>query len=219
MGKQLSLEHVCFSYEKEEETVFDANIVIGEGDCVFLQGENGSGKSTLLRVMLGILKAEKGTRTCTFLRPSFLTQAANDRKASLDMSVREIVSLGLKSKPFSFMRKSDWALVDEMLRSLDIYEIRNKRLDETSGGQQQKARLAKCLIGSPDFLVLDEPTTGIDEPSRKAIRDALIHYNRCHNAAIVMVSHLSEDALPNSISYVMKAGKLEKKEDADPQSN
>lgn len=188
----VTLQNLCFSYEKDK-VLENISFEIPRGSYIALVGPNGVGKSTLLKLICGLKKPNSGTVQIATDKISYLSQLDVDKSIRYPLNVREIVSLGLRNGPLSFMRHEDWVTVDNWLTMFGLNEFEKRKLSELSGGQQQKARLAKCLISEPDLLLLDEPDTGIDEKSREDIRSILRHLNKEHGMTIILVSHRPEE--------------------------
>lgn len=188
----ISLHNLSFSYENDT-VLKNVSFEIAKGSYIGLVGPNGVGKSTLLKLICGLKRPTSGSISVGTDKISYLSQLDADKSIRYPLNVREIVSLGLQNKPFHFMRSEDWVTVDNWLTMFGLVEFEKRKLSELSGGQQQKARLAKCLISEPDLLLLDEPDTGIDEKSRQEIREILKHLNAEHGMTIVLVSHRPEE--------------------------
>lgn len=205
---KLELNNVSFRYPKEEELLKDLSFTLKENEFIAIEGDNGEGKTTLLKLFLGLLKPTAGTIENSFPRKAFLSQLTFSDGSVFPMTVREIVSLGIKNKPFSFMRKSEYALVDEYLKKVHLYDKRNCSMNELSGGQQQKIRLIKCLISKPDLLVLDEPSSGVDKASRKELFEFIKQDRKENSRTLILVSHLKEDLEYADKVYTIKDKKL-----------
>ena len=189
----ITVNGLNFHYDDDDRVFSNLTLSVPKGAFYILSGPNGIGKSTLLKLIAGIVKPDSGSINVSAPRVSYLSQLDADKRSSFALNVREIVSLGIKNRPFSFMKTIDWQKVDDWLAVFKLTDLKYKRLDELSGGQQQKARLAKCLITQPDLLLLDEPDTGVDEASREDIRNILNHLNKEHGMTIIVVSHHIEE--------------------------
>lgn len=200
MSKVVKVENISFLYD-DEEVLSNVCFEINEGDYVAFCGENGSGKTTLLKLLGKIQKPKTGKITNTFKNISYLSQINMNKKNFFLFSVDEVVSLGLKNKPFAFLTKKDKEKIDEFLELLNIKHLKNKRFDEISGGEQEKARIAKCLISEPDLLLLDEPSSGLDEKTRDEIYSLLDGLHHKKKTTIVLVSH-NHDELEDCNKFV-----------------
>jgi zinc transport system ATP-binding protein len=194
----LSTDGVSFSYGSDQ-VLSDVSIAVRTGEFAALAGPNGSGKSTLLRIVLGLLTPETGTVELFGARPGHL----RDRwrvgyvpqrlriAPDLPASVEEVVAAGRLAKQGWWRRSRavDREAVDHALESVALSGYRRRRLGELSGGEQQRALIAKALAAEPELLVLDEPTAGVDVESQGLFRDSLVHLVHEHAAAVLLVSH------------------------------
>ena len=194
----LQASGISFSYGAT--TILDGiDLSIGPGEFVALVGPNGSGKSTLLRVLLGLLAPAAGTVTLFGSRPEELRERwrlgyVPQRPAlarDLPATVAEVVAAGRLARARWWRRPSaeDRQEIDHALESVELLELRDRRVSELSGGQQQRAFIAKAFAGQPELLILDEPVAGVDVDSQGRFREALLHFVREHQAAVLLVSH------------------------------
>jgi zinc transport system ATP-binding protein len=158
----------------------NVSVRIGPGEIVSVIGPNGSGKTTLLRALLGIERLAAGR----VLRQAGLTVGYVPQRLALDrtlpMTVRRFLSLP---------RRVDDASAAEALFRVGVPEIAGRQMTELSGGQIQRALLARALIGRPALIVLDEPTAGLDQPGEAAFYRLLEEVRRDTGAAVLLVSH------------------------------
>ena len=189
----IRIEDAAYSYGDRNPVLQGVNMVVNDGEFLGLVGRNGAGKTTLLRIIMGLLKPTVGKVENIFQRSAFISQVTGSNDMVFPATVEEVVSLGLKYKPFAFMRKSDWAKVDRALEIMGVLDLKKKAIGDLSGGQQQRVRLAKALISDPDLLVMDEPTTGMDEESREEFLKETLRLNREYGKTVVLVTHFPED--------------------------
>jgi zinc transport system ATP-binding protein len=194
----LEASGVSFAYGAE--AVLDrVDLRIEPGEFVALVGPNGSGKSTLLRVLLGLLPAGAGTVRLFGQAPSRLRERwrlgyVPQRPAlarDLPATVEEVVAAGRVGRG-RWWRRPDATDDDEVthaMESVQLLDLRGRRVSELSGGQQQRAFIAKAFAGRPELIILDEPVAGVDVDSQRRFRDALTHFVSEHQAAVLLVSH------------------------------
>lgn len=168
----------------------DINLQINEGCYLGIVGPNGAGKTTLLRLILGIIKPDKGEILIYGHKPEeylksepigYLPQRISQIIYEFPVTVEELVRSGFKKNEKDSLQ---WAL--------DVFKIsslRKKTLRELSGGERQKAFLARAIVSKPRILLLDEPTTGIDLTSRDELLQILEGLNRDFGITIVVVTH------------------------------
>lgn len=160
-------------------------------------GPNGGGKTTLLRTILGRLRPQEGTvrvngspAISQGLKSVGYVPQLEQIDWDFPIAVEEVVLMGLarQSRWFRGPEEADRAKAYEIMRRLNIYELRKRQIRELSGGQQQAAFVARALLGDPRLILLDEPTSGLDIRSR----DEVIHFLHEINhsgVAILITSH------------------------------
>ncbi|KPU45416.1 high-affinity zinc uptake system ATP-binding protein ZnuC [Oxobacter pfennigii] len=197
--KAVCVRDVSFGYS--EGLVLDnINFTIEEGDYIGIVGPNGSGKSTLLKLMLGIMKPQKGTIEIFGQNISsykgwgkigYVPQKAASFNTSFPATVEEVVGANLFSKIglFKPIKKSDLDLVYKYLDIVGMREYSKRLIGNLSGGQQQKVFIARALVSSPEMIFLDEPTVGIDVKSQQEFFELLDRLNKELKITIAIVSH------------------------------
>lgn len=188
----LELRNVTFAYTSKI-VLKDVNLKVDDGEFIGLIGLNGAGKSTLLKLMLGINKPQSGEIENTFKRRSFVEQVTPTSDKLFPATVEEIVSLGLGYKPLHFTTREDKKKISETLEAMGVKGCEKKSMGELSGGQQQRVRLAKAIVSNPELLILDEPTTGMDEDGRKAFLSMIEDMHKKNHMTIIIVSHALEE--------------------------
>ncbi len=180
----------------------DISFEVGGGELIGIIGPNGSGKSTLLRAMSKILKPMKGA---VFLKGEDMGRMSFSKLAKriavtsqssslreLDITVREYVMLGRipYKRRFQFVETgADEKKAVQAMARLDISTLAERNVGQLSGGEAQRAVIARALAQEPEFLLLDEPTVHLDIGHRIEILDMIRELNRAHSLAIVMVLH------------------------------
>lgn len=193
----ISIKDVSFLYDKDpvlEGVSFDIN----NGEFVTLTGENGAAKSTLVKIILGILKEKTGSVFITDkniegtdFNIAYLPQHAVHFNSGFPTTVYDFVKSGLFRKNSWFKRftKEDKELVKQALDSMDIWNLRNEKIGNLSGGQKQRVILARMFIYNSDLLILDEPTTGMDEKTRNNFYNLLYSMVKEKGISILMITH------------------------------
>jgi len=165
------------------------NLTVFENDFLGIIGPNGGGKSTLLKVIIGLLKSEKGEvifkRKVKF---GYLPQL-NLNDSRFPITVKNVILSGLAAEKKIFQRfnKKDHNKADEIMEEFGLTEYSNTPFGELSGGQIQRTFLSRAIISDPDILFLDEPTAFTDKGFSKNLYKILLEKNK--NTTIVMVSH------------------------------
>lgn len=157
----------------------DASLAVAAGEMVTLIGPNGAGKSTLIRVILGLIRADRGrVERAPGLRIGYMPQKlAID--ASLPLNVERFLSLLGKNEA-------------QLLRCLDqtgTGHLRKQAVQSLSGGELQRVLLARALYRNPQLLVLDEPVQGVDVSGQAALYELIQNIKESTGCGVLLVSH------------------------------
>lgn len=237
-GPVLELREVRFRYPRSEsEAVAGVTILIEEGGHTAILGPNGAGKSTLLRLMLGILEPTAG-RVLLWGRPTaewdrrqmarMVGVVAQDRPPDFPLSVRAFVELGRNPHLRAFQRlgPGDRKAVEQAIQATDLRSLSERLLGQLSGGELQRAKLARALAQEPRILLLDEPTAHLDLSHGVEFFDMLAELASREGLTVVTVTHdlhlasrFARDALllskgcpvaSGSVRRVLEPGHLER---------
>ncbi|MEV8503903.1 ABC transporter ATP-binding protein [Actinoplanes sp. NPDC051475] len=197
MTTTLTCRRVGFSYGPYE-ALQDVDLDVRRGEIVALAGANGAGKTTLLEVVLGLRRPASGT-VCLLGRDPYrerrrLAHAVGavfqESGCAPDLTVAETVGMWrrLHRRPVGD---------HDPVAELNLEHRERIRVRQLSGGERRRLDLAVALIGEPDLLVLDEPTTGLDPESRVLVWDLLRHRRR-KGTSVLLSTHLLEEASPHA---------------------
>lgn len=187
----LTLSDVSVSY-RSLAAVSGVSFEVARGDCFCIVGENGSGKSSLVKAILGIEPLASGSVTFGVPRDRVAyTPQSSEIARDFPATVQEVVMTGRQSgKRFPpFYTPADREAAAGALEALEIYEIRDRKVNELSGGQLQRTLLARALCAAPELLILDEPEAGLDENNAARLRGIFRTLNRERGITVVMVTH------------------------------
>jgi len=194
MTDAIHIENLSFSYGGPL-VLEKVNLRVPEGEFLGIVGPNGSGKSTLLKLILGMLSPDEG-RVTLFGRPpvegrrlvGYMPQITHFPR-DFPINVEETVLLGRlgKAPAVGFYRKRDREVAEQVMRDVEIWDLRKRPIGTLSGGQFQRVLIARALAGEPQILILDEPTANIDMRSEMDIFDLLRQLNE--RVTIIVVSH------------------------------
>ncbi|RDW18674.1 zinc ABC transporter ATP-binding protein [Oceanobacillus arenosus] len=195
----ISMENISYGYDRK--TVLDhISFEIPRGSFMGLIGPNGGGKTTLIKLILGLLKPDKGSIKL-FGEPidkfkdrnkiGFVSQKANAFNRGFPATVFEVVSTGLTAKVgyFKFFNHKDKAKILQAIEQVDMLDYAYRNIGDLSGGQQQRIFIARSLVNDPELLILDEPTVGIDAENVKRFYDLLHQLHDKRNITLLLVTH------------------------------
>jgi cobalt/nickel transport system ATP-binding protein len=211
----IKLENISFSYPERGVIFEDLNFEIYKGDRIGIKGANGSGKTTLLYIIVGLLKPQKGNviifgknmeKESDFYevrkKIGFLFQDSDDQLFS--PTVEEDIAFGPLN--LRIERKKVEEIVERTIRELGIENLRKRITGTLSYGEKRIVAIATIFSMEPEILLLDEPTTGLDEDTEKRIKEILISKK---DITFCIVSHeinFMKD-ICNKI-YLLEKGKL-----------
>ena len=176
------LENICKSFGKQQ-VLRDVSLAIGEGEIVGLLGPNGAGKSTLMKIVIGLWQADSGQVTA----PRRIGYLPERNPLYEEMYVREYLQ---------FMERMTedgmgWQQVEELIARVGLTAEANKKIGQLSKGYRQRVGLAQALLGEPEMLILDEPTTGLDPNQLVEIRDLIRTEGK--QRTIILSTHILQE--------------------------
>ena len=182
----IRIEHLNKHIGKQQ-VLKDVDLTIGDGEVIGLLGPNGAGKSTLMKIMVGVWDATSGEVQV----PKSIGFLPEQNPLYEDMYVREYLRffVGLRSKEQGAKNKDQ--LVEELIERVGLTAEANKRVGQLSKGYRQRVGLAQAMIGDPELLILDEPTTGLDPNQLEDIR-ALIR-EMGEQRTVILSTHILQE--------------------------
>lgn len=183
--------------ESRVEVLKGIDIGIEKGEICVLLGPSGSGKSTLLNIIGGIDSADEGyisingektaemiEKQLTLYRRKHLGYVFQMYNLIPNLNIKENIEVGayLSDHPLD---------VDDLLKTLGLYEHRHKLPNQLSGGQQQRTAIGRAIVKNPDILLCDEPTGALDYNTSKEILKLIEEVNHKYGNTVVMVTHNS----------------------------
>ncbi|MBV7275207.1 ABC transporter ATP-binding protein [Clostridiaceae bacterium UIB06] len=204
-GNLLQIKKMSCKYGSKE-ALSDVDFNVNKGDFISIMGANGAGKSTLLKAIMG-LKDYKGTIKL------------HDKNIE-DMDIREVAKyIGYVSQnPNDYLSKDsvydeirftmdnyemyDEEVIEEVLKELEIYDIKDKNPRDLSGGQRQRVAIASILVLKPEIILLDEPTRGLESDLKDKLGNVLKNLNS-QGTAIVLVTHDTDFASKFCTGYMI----------------
>jgi zinc transport system ATP-binding protein len=176
------------------------DLVVEKGDILGIIGPNGGGKTTLLRLMLGIERPDAGSvelfgdplsRFHGWTRIAYVAQNATHFDPNFPATVRELVLLGrVPSRGLlHWFTQEDHEITAWAIEHSGLKGYEKRRVSDLSGGEKQRAFIAKALAAQAELLIMDEPTAGVDAESQRLFYDLLHDLNIEHGVTIILVSH------------------------------
>lgn len=178
----------------DREALSDVSLKVPAGARVALLGPNGAGKSTLLRAAVGLRDPRSGSIAVGSERIAFVPQHL-DVEPAFPVTGRDVVRMGRYADVgwFGRLQDRDRELVAAAERSLEVEHLAHRRFGELSGGERQRVLLAQAAAQDADLLLLDEPFTGVDRPTRDTAR-ALLERWSGEGRTVIVATHDLESA-------------------------
>ena len=185
----ISVNNLFFKYNKIN-VLENINLDIKNSDFLAIIGPNGGGKSTLLKLLLGLIKPQKGNIQKS-IKTDYIGYVPQNTDLNTDFPITalEVVLMGhiKKQKSLFGYSKDDKACAMNSLEKVGMKEFANTKIGDLSGGQRQRVFIARSLCASPKIILLDEPTANIDVKGQREIYELLKELNK--SICIVVVSH------------------------------
>lgn len=195
----VSFENVSKTFH-EKHVLSDVSFQISAGEAFCLLGRSGTGKSVTLKIMIGLVKPEKGA---VYVNGTNIVEAErrtlNEIRTTVgflfqDAALFDSLSIG-ENVAFPLRRHSGksedeiWNVVREKLRNVELEKEENTMPDQLSGGMRKRAGLARALSLDPQILLVDEPSSGLDRITATEIYQLLARLKKNHNVTLVIVTH------------------------------
>ncbi|MER1999101.1 MAG: ABC transporter ATP-binding protein [Lysinibacillus sp.] len=226
----IQIQHVHHTFtvgrkgqEKSVPVLKDVSLTVESGEIVTIVGKSGSGKSTLLQLLAGFMQAQQGSIKVNGQEMVGLSEAESaalrlknfgfifqNFQLMPSLTVFENIELPLKLQGISpSLRQKK---VEEMLKRVQLIDVKEHYPNELSGGQQQRVSIARALVTNAQILLADEPTGSLDSETEQEIL-ALIHkLNEQFGITFVIITHDSEVASIGHKTYRMQDGTLQQEE-------
>jgi len=209
----LELKDVVKNYGRTQ-ALKGVSLSIAPGEIVGLLGPNGAGKSTLFQLASGLFAPDGGT--VTVFGMDYRTKASEilsrlgvmfqARAIDLDMTVE--ANLKFHGALFGFHGKPLKERIDQAASLLEITDLLKRPVRTLSGGNQRRAEVARALLNSPDLLLMDEPSTGLDPTTRRMLVKHVLEVRARHNTSILWATHIVEEVADADRIALIVAGQI-----------
>lgn len=201
---------------REKQILTQAGFEVKKGEFVGIIGPNGSGKSTLLKNIYKVLKPQEGKiilsgRDLLSMSNREMAQeigvVIQEQESSFDFTVAEVVMMGrhARKKMLEGESRKDREIVAETLRATGLYEIREQSFTTLSGGEKQRAFIARALVQDTPCLILDEPTNHLDIKYQLELMDLVKNLGK---TVVAVIHDLNIAAMYCDRLYALKDGKV-----------
>lgn len=200
---------LCKKYGKQY-AVNHINMHVKKGDIYGFIGRNGAGKSTTLKMIAGLIRSSEGS--IELFQKSVDDELSRKRigilieEAGLYPNMSAYDNLELQALSLGIIHKQR---IDEVLQLVNLNGVGNKKVKNYSMGMKQRLGIAMAMLGNPDFLILDEPTNGLDPEGIKEIRETLVKLNQEQGMTMIISSHILGELSKLATTFgIIKEGQL-----------
>ena len=180
------LDHIHKSFGKQQ-VLKDISLEIPSGQVLGLLGPNGAGKSTLMKILIGFWKPDAGSVEA----PSNIGYLPENNPLYEDMYVVEYLLFMARITMRDASAKEQKERVENLIERVGLTPERHKHIRALSKGYRQRVGLAQALIGDPDLLILDEPTTGLDPNQLVDIRNLIRQVGK--DRTVILSTHIMQE--------------------------
>jgi len=209
----LSIENLSFTYSGKK--VLDkVGFQIRAGECTVLLGPNGAGKTTLFSLITRLYDSHDGRielcgfdlqrQTCKALAKLGIVF----QQTTLDLDLSVMDNLYYHASLHGIGRKQAQQQIRQELERLDMWERRLEKIRQLNGGHKRRVEIARALLHKPSLLLLDEPTVGLDVPSRQAIVEYVHQLSKENGLAVLWASHLIDEIYPDDHLLILHKGHI-----------
>jgi len=176
----ICLKNITFSYG-DKIKLKDFSLTVNDGEIMTIMGASGSGKTTIFKLILGLVKPQKGTVENTFQKTSVSFQ---EPRLFPTLTVYENLAL----------IESDTNKIDKILADFSLADCKDQKPSELSGGQKQRVNLARAILFDGDLFLFDEPFTGLDEELKTNLLQYLKEFILSNKKSAIFILHNKEEA-------------------------
>lgn len=209
----LTVQDLTFSYG-QKKALDNVSFQIAAGECTLLLGENGAGKSTLFSLITHLYDTHEGRiELCGFdiqkqSGKALARLGVVFQQTTLDMDLTVLQNLNYHAALHSMSSKLAKQRIQEELERLQMYERRDEKVRQLNGGHKRRVEIARALLHKPALLLLDEPTVGLDIPSRQSIVEYVHQLVADEKIAVLWASHLMDEVYLDDHLIVLHRGQI-----------
>ncbi|MCK5191093.1 MAG: ATP-binding cassette domain-containing protein [Methylococcales bacterium] len=216
----LAIDQLSFSYGGKK-ALDQVGFTVKSSECTILLGPNGAGKSTLFSLITRLYDSRHGNiRLCGFdikkeSGKALATLGVVFQQTTLDLDLTVMQNLRYHTALQGMGRKLANQRIQQELERLNMYDRRSEKIRQLNGGHRRRVEIARALLHKPSLLLLDEPTVGLDMPSRQSIVEHVHQLATEHDLAVLWATHLIDEIYPEDQLIILHKGQIKGKGSVD----
>lgn len=213
MENIIEIKHLCKSFG-DVKAVNDLSFQVKKGELFAFLGLNGAGKSTTISILCGQLKRDSGEVLITGknldhdLDAVKMSLGVVFQNSVLDKALSVRDNLKNRAALYGITGKMFQTRLNELTELLELTGLLKRPLGKLSGGQRRRIDIARALLLRPEILILDEPTTGLDPQTRKAVWNVVDKLRKEENMTVFLTTHYMEEAADADYVVILDEGKI-----------
>ena len=213
MEEVLKITNVSKSFGKVK-AVNNISFRVKKGEMFAYLGVNGAGKSTTISMICGTLKKDSGSilvcgedinKNSNYIKNKIGVAFQN---SVLDQTLSVYDNLKYRASLYDITGNKFKKRFDELSKMFELNEIQNQKVKTLSGGQRRRVDIARAIIHTPEFLILDEPTTGLDPNTRKKLWNIIRDLRGKNGMTVFLTTHYMEEAADADFIIIIEKGKI-----------
>ena len=210
-GAALTVANLSFAYG-QKTALSDINFSVGQGECVILLGPNGAGKTTLFALITRLYDSRVGSIEIggydlrRHSRQALAQLGVVFQQTTLDADLSVTQNLRYHAALHGISRKAADKRIQEELERLAMFERRHEKVRQLNGGHKRRVEIARALLHKPSLLLLDEPSVGLDAPSRQVIVQHVHELVKQQQLAVLWATHLFDEIAADDSIIVLDKG-------------
>ncbi len=209
----LEINALSFAYGRKK-ALDHIDLTIPQGECCILLGPNGAGKTTLFALITRLYDSREGRiALCGYDIKKQSLKALSClgvvfQQTTLDPDLTVLQNLRYHAALHGMSRKQADQRIQQELERFDMYHRRKEKVRQLNGGHKRRVEIARALLHRPKLLLLDEPTVGLDMPSRQGIVEHVHKLVKEENIAVLWATHLVDEIYPDDFLVVLHQGQV-----------
>lgn len=213
MEEILKITNVSKSFGKIK-AVNNISFKVKKGEMFAYLGVNGAGKSTTISMICGTLKNDNGNiivcgedinKNSKYIKNKIGVVFQN---SVLDQTLSVYDNLKYRASLYDITGNEFKKRFEELSKMFELNEIKNQKVKTLSGGQRRRVDIARAIIHNPEFLILDEPTTGLDPNTRKKLWNVIRNLREKNGMTVFLTTHYMEEAVDADFIIIIEKGKI-----------